>query len=150
MADQYHLTWSETDTLCNILYTKIKESGESFDKIIGIVRGGAIPGVILSHRLGINLYTIGLKTYDDKVQSDKIEIYGLDPVFYVNCKNSHILIVDDICDSGQSIEILKDLFGRCTTVAPKFATLHRKERASVCPDFYADTTDKYIVYPWEQ
>lgn len=142
------VSWEQINDCCNDICNKLKD--EHFDKIIGITRGGAIPGVLLSHKLSINLYTIGLKTYDNDVQTDKIEVYGLDPVFYVNCKNKKILIVDDICDSGQSINILKDLFSRCTTVPPKFATLYYKPTASVVPDFYAKTTENYIVFPWEQ
>lgn len=146
MLKQY-LTWDDVQQLCYDLYTKLQY--QQYDKIIGITRGGAIPGVILSHLMGIKLYTIGLKTYNEEVQSDKVEIYGLDPVFYVNCKNKRILIVDDICDSGQSIVILKDLFSRCTTIPPQFATLHYKPTACIIPDYFAQETTKYIVYPWE-
>lgn len=142
-----HVHWDEITKHCNSICSQIKD--EKFDKIIGVTRGGAIPGVILSHKLGINLYTIGLKTYEGETQTDKIEIYGLDPVFYVNCKNKRILIVDDICDSGQSILILKDLFSRCTTVPPKFATLYYKPAAKIVPDYYAIRTENYIVFPWE-
>ena len=149
MHKQYKkfLSWNDVEVLCRLLKQQI--SNEHFDKIVGITRGGAVPGVILSHMLGVKLYTIGLKTYDGENQTDKIEIYGLDPIFYINCKNSRILIVDDICDSGNSISILKDLVSRCTTIAPKFATLHLKAASSVTPDYYAQLTNDYIVYPWE-
>lgn len=145
--EREYINWDKILECCDNIYQQVKE--EKFDKIVGIVRGGAIPGVVLSHKMGINLYTIGLKTYEGETQSDKIEIYGLDPVFYVNCKNKRILIIDDICDSGQSINILKDLFDRCTTITPKFATLFYKPTALTVPDFYAETTSKYIVFPWE-
>lgn len=144
-----YISWEDTHSLCNSIHQQITKQGEKFDKIVGIVRGGAIPGVILSHLLGVNLYTIGLKTYDGDQQTDKITVYGLDPVFYVNCRNKRILIVDDICDSGQSITILKDIFDRCTTIPPKFATLHYKPTAQIVPDYWAELTKDYIVYPWE-
>lgn len=146
---KHFASWTEVTDCCDNIHRQIQN--EQFDKIVGIARGGAIPGVILSHKLGIPVYTIGLKTYEDEKQTDHIEVYGLDPVFYLNCKNKRILIVDDICDSGQSILILKELFSRCTTIPPKFATLYYKPLSSqVKPDFYAQDTARYIVFPWEK
>ena len=73
------VTWEQIVECCNNICNQIK--GDHFDKIIGITRGGAIPGVLLSHKLGINLYTIGLKTYDGETQTDKIEICSKVKVF---------------------------------------------------------------------
>lgn len=144
-----HVQWDRINSYIDTLYQQIIDSGETYDKIVGIMRGGAIPAVMLSHKMKIRAYMVGIKTYDDDKQTNDIEIYGLDPVFYVNCENKRILIVDDICDSGQSISILKRLFNRMTTIPPKFATIHLKPGAQEVPDFYACETSNYIVYPWE-
>lgn len=141
------ITWSEVENLCTSLHNQINSN--EIDWIVGISRGGLVPAVILSHKMDKPLYTIGLSSYkkDVKVGGD-FHVYGLDPAFYVNCRKKRILIVDEVCDSGETIVALKDLFARCTTIPPKFATLHYKPTAIVVPDFYALETSDWINYPW--
>jgi len=74
-----YISWEEVETLVNILYENILESGEDFDTIWGLPRGGLIPAVMLSHKTGIP-YKLG---------------YG------------NALVVDDICDSGKTLQQLE-------------------------------------------
>jgi len=114
-----YISWEEVETLVNILYDNILESGEDFNTIYGLPRGGLVPAVILSHKSGIPYAS--LKT----------------PLFIENT-----LIVDDICDSGKTLQSLKY----------KTAVLHYKPHTSIIePTFYACKfeCDDWIVYPWE-
>ena len=113
-----YISWEEVETLVNILHDNILESDEDFDTIYGLPRGGLIPAVMLSHKTGIP-YKLG---------------YGTD---YGNA-----LVVDDICDSGKTLQPLKY----------KTAVLHYKPHTSIIePTFYACKfeCDDWIVYPWE-
>ena len=58
--------------------------------------------------------------------------------------SSDVLVVDDICDSGQTIADIKNY--KCHT-----ATIHHKQSAIAVPDIYYSIVpeDKWIVYPWE-
>ena len=46
------------------LVSKIKKSKVEFSYIVALSRGGLIPGVILSHKLGLKLVTISWSTRD--------------------------------------------------------------------------------------
>ena len=43
------VSWNDIDEMVENLYQKLKE--ENIDKVVGISRGGLIPGVMLSHKL---------------------------------------------------------------------------------------------------
>ena len=72
-----YLSWKDVEDLIDILHSNIIESNLKFDKIYGISRGGLIPAVLLSHKMGVPLTN------------------------YAYTKNT--LIVDDICDSGKTL-----------------------------------------------
>ena len=115
-----YISWGDTDSLINTLYTQIKESKIEYTKIYGISRGGLIPAVSLSHRLELPLI-------------DKLSI-----------PDRSILIVDDIADSGKTLSQfmyhnhIAVLFCRqhTSTVIPKYIGKNI-------------THSKWIVFPWE-
>jgi hypoxanthine phosphoribosyltransferase len=117
-----YYSWGEIEELVELLCLQIVKSGYQITDIYGLQRGGLIPAVMLSHKLGIPMT--------------------------VNSISKTTLIVDDICDSG---ETFKELF----KIHPKskFACLHFKPHTShFNPDFSANKffSDDWIVYPWEE
>lgn len=115
-----YLTWGDIEHLVDVLANEITTKQPQIDSIMGLPRGGLIPAVMLSHRLKLPL------------------------VFEPTVKT---LIVDDICDSGETfMNILeKHPFNA-------FASLHYKPHtSSFIPDIYAEefTSDDWIHYPWE-
>ena len=115
------LSWTDIETAVESLAYQIRQSGEEIGAIVGLARGGLIPAVMLSHKLGIPLV------------SEDHEAEG------------YLLIVDDICDTGNTLEYYVKYEGTLT------ATIHHKQAAIVKPDFYYSLVpqDKWIVYPWE-
>jgi len=120
--DKIYLDWKDIEAAVENLAHQIKQSDESIEAITGLPRGGLIPAVLLSHKLELP-YVDSHNDFDD----------------YKN-----ILVVDDICDSGETLKEHHQFF---TT-----ATIHYKQSAIVKPDFYYSLAprDKWIVYPWEQ
>jgi hypoxanthine phosphoribosyltransferase len=120
--DKIYLDWKDIEAAVESLAHQIKQSDESIEAITGLPRGGLIPAVLLSHKLGLP-YVDSHNDFGD----------------YEN-----ILVVDDICDSGETLKEHHQFF---TT-----ATIHYKQAAIVKPDFYYSLAprDKWIVYPWEQ
>lgn len=115
VGNKVYLSWDDISILVEDLCNTIKQSGAQIKSITGIQRGGLIPAVMISHKLNIP---------------------------YVSKTNKDTLVVDDICDTG---ETLKRAVGGFT------ATLHYKPTASFTPDFYAkETGTEWLVYPWER
>ena len=115
IGNKVFVYWDDISILVDELCSTIISSGVQIKSITGIERGGLIPAVMISHKLNIP---------------------------YVNKINKDTLVVDDICDSG---ETLKNI------VAGYTATLHYKKTASFTPDFYSkEVGEEWIVYPWER
>jgi len=115
VGNKVYLSWDDINILVEDLCNTIVSSGAQIKSITGIPRGGFIPAVMISHKLHIP---------------------------YVSRTNKDTLVVDDICDTG---ETLKRAVGGFT------ATLHYKPTAGFTPDFYAkEVGTEWIVYPWER
>jgi len=113
-----YLSWEDIEKLINVLSIHVPEE---IDSIMGLPRGGLIPAVMLSHRLNLPL-------------AQKV--------------TQNTLIVDDICDSGET-------FIKWNKKYPDvvFACLHFKSHTSLfIPDIWAKIYDEdnWIVYPWER
>jgi len=77
MKHKVYLTWKEIDTLVTILKHKVLDKLPEIDSVTGIARGGLIPAVMLSHKLGVP---------------------------YTQAVGPNTLVVDDICDSGVTLK----------------------------------------------
>jgi hypoxanthine phosphoribosyltransferase len=120
--EKIYLSWGEIETAVENLACQIKNSDKKIGSINGLARGGLIPAVILSHKLGIPF-----------MNED-------------NDSEGYVLIVDDICDTGETLKFYSNYEYILT------ATIHHKQTAMIEPDFYYDLVpeDEWIVYPWEQ
>jgi hypoxanthine phosphoribosyltransferase len=115
IGNKVYLSWDDINILVEDLCQTIASSGAEIKSITGIQRGGLIPAVMISHKLHIP---------------------------FVSRINKDTLVVDDICDTG---ETLKNTIGMYT------ATLHYKPTAIFTPDFYSkEVGTEWIVYPWER
>lgn len=105
--------------------------------VVGIARGGVVPALVLAQRLEAKFEVVTWQTRDG-LQQDHIKAMELnDPT---------TLFIDDLVDSGLTIESLREL-------APdsKFGTIHSKTEEvmlDICAyPMYNDGT--WILYPWE-
>ena len=120
------ITWNTIDHLINVMARQILASDANIQGVYGIPRGGLIPAVLLSHKLGVPL---------------------------VSSLKNHSLIVDDISDSGNTLTNLlnKTHYPISPTHKLYTATIFERKSTSFKPDFvgkYIDYQD-WIVFPWE-
>ena len=124
-----YIDWSKIDSLVFQLLYRIRTSDLEFKNIYGLPRGGLIPAVMLSHRLNIPLA--------------KGDI------------SPDTLIVDDICDSGETLDkfVKKHQTLYSFPFNLKTAVIHYKPHTSCFePTFYSKKWEKdiWLVYPWEK
>ena len=121
--EKIYYNWYDIETAVDRLAYQIKTSNLEISYIKGLQRGGLIPAVLLSHKLNIPMVSNGVL-------------------------DNSVLVVDDICDSGETFaEISKQYPNN------KFACLHFKPHTSCFnPDLAASIFpfDDWIVYPWER
>lgn len=149
MSCKLFLSWVDVDSYCDNIHTQL--ANVNIDKIIAVGRGGYVPGVILSNRMNCrNVTSMITKSYTDSNEQTSLHITQ-EPVLG-ECK--HILVVDDIVDSGVTFKYIhKYLSEKCAANMPKitFAALVYKPNKEFNIDVFgamADNTD-WIVFPWE-
>lgn len=107
-----------------------------FDFVYGPPRGGFPISVHLSHHLDIPLL--------------KIPKIMLNTSFI---KDKKLLICDDICDSGETLSKIQNIFSHYIKKEDVyFAVLHYKKRSKFEPDYYYEILDNndWVTYPWER
>ncbi|WP_294391140.1 phosphoribosyltransferase family protein [uncultured Sphingomonas sp.] len=121
------------------------------DHIVGVGRGGLVPGAYLSHRTGIGLLTIdyssGIPGFADELLA---KLAG------VTRAGRRILLVDDINDSRGTIEAIRATIaahgGKPDGV--RVAVLIDNVRSRARVDYRARTIDRatnkhWFIFPWE-
>lgn len=141
---------------------KIMQEGFHPDYIVGIWRGGAPVGIavqelLLYHGHPSDHIAIRTSSYEGiEKQNDEIRVHGLHYIIEnVNAENS-LLIVDDVFDTGRSIQAVLDhiseLSRRNTPETIRIATVYykpNKRRVACTPDYYIHETDDWLVFPHE-
>jgi hypoxanthine phosphoribosyltransferase len=145
MVDKLFLTEQRVDHLTEILGNQIEWSGFHPHCILTILNGGLPIAKRLVKRFNLPLYTVRISCYDGEVKRTEpiIETNDLS-----NLRGKRVLIIDDLIDSGRSVEIARDLLDK-HKVAYKVGVLFQKPEASVRADYHSEQTTKWVVFPWE-
>ncbi|MDM3872345.1 phosphoribosyltransferase family protein [Porticoccus sp. W117] len=143
------------------LALQILDSDFHPDFIVGVWRGGTPVGIAVQELLsycGIDSDHIAIRTslYTGiDQQASYVRVHGLD--YLVNNVNAEdgLLIVDDVFDSGRSVnQIILELHKKCRKNTPKIkvATPYfkpSKNKTQRIPDFYLHETEDWLVFPHE-
>ena len=111
-----YLSWDDIESAVDDLCQQIPFELPNIDSIHGIARGGLIPAVLISHKLGLP---------------------------YVGLVGPNTLVVDDICDTGVTLDKGPGVYT---------AVLHYKPHTSCFqPTMWSEihNGDEWIIYPWE-
>ncbi|MGR3984955.1 MAG: phosphoribosyltransferase family protein [Gammaproteobacteria bacterium] len=144
------------------LGARIIQSGFRPDFIVGIWRGGAPVGIAVQEMLehfDIPTDHISVRTslYNQIGRAgDSVRVHGLGYLVRELNAENQLLIVDDVYDSGRSIEaVIAQLSARTRRNTPahiKVAVPWFKpgnNATSRQPDFYLHETDNWLVFPHE-
>ncbi len=116
------------------------------DAIVAISRGG----LTIAHFLGIALdlrrvYTINASSFFNKVQQE-IQISNIPEL----SGNQRVLIVDEIVDSGTSMEkVYNILMAINSSIDFKTACIFHKPTAQFKPDFILREANDWVEFFWE-
>lgn len=143
------------------LALQILESNYRPDYIVGVWRGGAPVGIAVQELLsycGVQTDHIAIRTslYTGINETGaSVQVHGLHYLIETVDAQDNVLIVDDVFDSGRSIEqIIRDLQKKCRRNTPNFrvATPYYKpgnNKTTRVPDYYLHETDSWLVFPHE-
>lgn len=141
-------SWEEIEGMCKKLSIKIKKDYEP-EVLVGIVRGGLVPLRLFSDFLdNKNVSTIKIEYYTGIGKTK--ETPEITQKLTTDIKEKKILVVDDVSDSGHSLKKALEHLKELNPKEIKTVTLHYKPKSIVKPDYFAEETDAWIIYPWEK
>jgi hypoxanthine phosphoribosyltransferase len=146
-----YLSWEEIQGLVDSL---IREHllGH-YDAMLVITRGGMVPGCLISEKIDLRNILVAAVVYYTAIDRTLEKPIFLQFPSDTLLDGKHILVVDDVWDSGRTIVAVRERLNvvNCTY---QVAVLHYKPGRSRYrddrPDFFAETTEDWLVYPWDR
>ncbi|MHA2226938.1 MAG: phosphoribosyltransferase [Candidatus Hodarchaeales archaeon] len=146
-------TWDYIESLTVKLYELVNNDNFSPDIIAGISRGGLVPARIISdlylceyNKPTLAIMQIGF--YSGIGKTEKEPIIYQDLPGHVHGKK--ILLIDDVADSGVSLEFALKYLNMKKPSEVKIGTLYFKQWSSIKPHFYVEETTSWIIFPHER
>ena len=149
----FHVSWDQMHRDARALAWRLDGKGPNdgaWKAVVGITRGGLVPAMIVARELDIRVVdTISVKSYhsgggaaDQRqeaqvIKSPQVELMG---------DGTGILIVDDLVDSGKTLELVRSLYPNA-----HFATVYAKPSGKPMVDSYITevSQDTWIFFPWD-
>jgi hypoxanthine phosphoribosyltransferase len=138
-----NISWQQIENEVNKIANTILSKKDNFDVVIGLSRGGLIPGVMLSHKLNLPFIPLVWQTRDGSKKDKKL---------LKQYNKETTLVIDDLIDSGKTFyEVIK--------VAPnvKYAALFDKQ-LSLNSEYFSKNLDycgsllyndnRWLIFPW--
>ena len=140
------VSWKIYNETAQKLAATILDHTEPIDQIVAISRGGLTLGHLLTDFLRIPISIITIQSYTDIQTSGEAVLTAK---LQNSIKHKHILLVDDVSDSGKTLLRARKYLTRAGAKKITTVTMFYKTRSVCRPDFFARQTNKWILFPYE-
>jgi hypoxanthine phosphoribosyltransferase len=141
-------TWNKIYDMLLSQAEKIRQSTFKADVIVGVTRGGWVPARVLSDLLGVpDFATVRVEFYLGvaETRNEPVLIQGVSAAV----TGKKVLIVDDVADTGKSLQLAREHVLQQGATEVRIATVYRKPWSVIKPDYYETETSCWVVFPWE-
>ncbi|WP_299827006.1 xanthine phosphoribosyltransferase [uncultured Roseobacter sp.] len=144
----FHISWDQIHRDSRALAWRLDGHGPddgAWRAIVAITRGGMAPAMIVARELDIRTVdTISIKSYDHQQQSEAKVLKAPDETLMGD--GTGILILDDLVDSGKTLEVVRALYPQA-----HFATVYAKPKGEPQVDTFITgvSQDTWIFFPWD-
>ena len=144
----FHVSWDQLHRDARALAWRLDGKGPdngNWRAVVAITRGGMAPAMIIARELDIRIVdTISVKSYDYKSQSEPKIIKTPDDLVVQD--GTGILIIDDLVDTGKTLEVVRGLMPKAHV-----ATVYAKPMGRTQADTFITevSQDTWIFFPWD-
>jgi xanthine phosphoribosyltransferase len=144
----FHISWDQIHRDSRALAWRLDGKGPdqgAWRAVVAITRGGMVPAMVVSRELDIRTVdTISVKSYNHQAQTEPRVIKAPQPEMMGD--GDGILIVDDLVDTGRTLELVRRLYPRA-----HFATVYAKPEGRPQVDTFITevSQDTWIFFPWD-
>ncbi len=143
----FHVSWDQLHRDARALAWRLESSRpeSGWRGVVAITRGGMAPAMIVSRELDIRTVdTISVKSYDHQTRTEAQVLKA--PNAALMGDGAGILIVDDLVDTGKTLELVRELYPKA-----HFATVYAKPKGRDMVDTFITevSQDTWIFFPWD-
>jgi xanthine phosphoribosyltransferase len=141
---RFPVSWDQFHRDTRALAWRLSGAGP-FEVIVTITRGGLVPAAIVARELGIRIIeTISISSYRDRKQAEIVVLKSI--TAEILKRESGVLVVDDLVDTGATARIVRDLLP-----AAHFAAVYAKPQGRPLVDTFITevSQDTWIDFPWD-
>lgn len=152
------LGWEEanqlTRHLADVILGHSLQTGERFDRMLVLPRGGYHPANLLSRLFKFRAHQLVhacLTSYDASEMVGGKMLEGQLPEMD-DLSGKHVLVVEEVCDSGRTLTHIANHLQLAGAGLVRVAVLHYKPEKSTTgfvPDMWGEVYNGWIDYPWE-
>ena len=141
-------SWKDMHEMAEGAAEQIKKSAFHPDIIIGLSRGGLVPARLFADLLHVKeVYTINVDHWGLTATMDGSA--KLTQKLNVDISGKKVLVVDDITDTGQSIDLAKKHVEELKPGEVKTAALMNLKTSKFVPDYYGIEREwAWYIFPW--
>ena len=140
------ISWEDFHGICKALAAAAARFQPEI--ILPIGRGGYYPGTLLAHLLQIEVYPVRVsRRVNDIVRHDNPQ-WIMEPPAAITGRR--VLIADEICDSGETILMVKEKALSLGASLVKSAVLYAHTWGVDAPDYIGLITDALVLNPWDR
>ncbi|WP_420002923.1 xanthine phosphoribosyltransferase [Arenibacterium sp. LLYu02] len=149
----FHISWDQIHRDSRALAWRLDGKGPdegAWRAVVAITRGGMAPAMIVARELDIRTVdTISVKSYhsgggkaDQRREAEVLK----SPDAEMMGDGTGILIIDDLVDSGKTLELVRELYPQA-----HFATVYAKPQGEPQVDTFITgvSQDTWIFFPWD-
>ena len=144
----FHVSWDQIHRDARALAWRLDGQGPAeggWRAVVGITRGGMVPAMVVARELDIRrVDTISVRSYDHQAQTPPRIIKA--PQQDLMGDGTGILIVDDLVDTGKTLEVVRELYPKA-----HFATVYAKPSGRPMVETFITevSQDTWIFFPWD-
>ena len=140
------ISWEDFHGICKALALSLAHFQPEI--IVPIGRGGYYPGTLIAHLLQVEIYPVRVsRRINDIVKFKEPQWFVTPPT---EIAHRRVVIVDEICDSGETIIMVKEKCLALEASMVKSAVLYAHTRTAHVPDCVGIITDELLLNPWDR
>jgi hypoxanthine phosphoribosyltransferase len=140
------ISWRDFHGLCKGLAVAVSRFQPEI--ILPIGRAGYYPGTLLAHLLQVELYPVRLSRRVEDIVTYQSPQWFVEPPTTV--AGRRVLIVDEICSTGETITLVKSKVEAMDAAGVKSAVLYAHTKGASLPDYIGLITDELLLNPWDR
>jgi uncharacterized protein len=144
-------TWDDVDRWADRIAAQIRAADAIPQTIVGLTRGGWVPGRLLCDRLGVKRL-VSLRAQHWGVTATRSGRAELTEGLSGPVTGQRVLVVDDITDTGESLELAVEHVREAHPGHLESAAFLHIAHSKFVPTYYAEEIARtdwvWVVFPW--